>query len=180
MRSSTRKALACASTSLRPDDGGRGSLLLVLSGGIRGMHNVLSLSDRRRNMTKSSGANLFACRHISFFRQIARGRSAPPRAKQCSSPTAQSPRRRRSRTKPKTAKMQCPNAILCLAALFLALPLLASPVSAQSSGEGVKTIGITAGKIEEIMPETLSGFALAAERGHLKVPDNRNGDNSVE
>ena len=62
----------------------------------------------------------------------------------------------------------------CLAGLALVLALSASPAFAQSMGEAENnTIGFTTGKVEEEMPEVISGFALAAERGHLKVPTNK-------
>ena len=64
------------------------------------------------------------------------------------------------------------NTILSLAGLALMLALSAPPASAQSTGEET-TIGFTTGKVEEVMPEVISGFALAAERGHLKVPMNK-------
>ena len=60
----------------------------------------------------------------------------------------------------------------CRAWLALMLALSASPALAQSMGEE-NTIGFTTGKVEEEMPEVISGFALAAERGHLKVPTNK-------
>lgn len=66
------------------------------------------------------------------------------------------------------------NTILSLAGLALMLALSAPPASAQSTGEETtSTIGFTTGKVEEVMPEVISGFALAAERGHLKVPMNK-------
>ena len=53
---------------------------------------------------------------------------------------------------------------LSLAGLALALAL-----SAESVAGEVITIGITTGTVEE-ETDVISGFALAAERGHLKVP----------
>lgn len=68
--------------------------------------------------------------------------------------------------------MQNKSTGVCLAGLALMLALSASAASAQSMGEET-TIGFTTGKVEEEMPEVISGFALAAERGHLKVPINK-------
>ena len=61
----------------------------------------------------------------------------------------------------------------CLVGLTLVLAISASPALAQSMGEAENTIGFTTGKVEEEMPDVISGFALAAERGHLKVPTNK-------
>ena len=68
--------------------------------------------------------------------------------------------------------MQHRSTSFCLVGLALRLAFASIPVSAQSV-EDETTIGFTTGKVEEIMPETISGFALAAERGHLKVPINK-------